>query len=411
MEAGTHCPICFGEYTTDRAHRATAMKCGHLVGFECIMKWIKERGSCPICSAPCRKTHLRQIYAAKVEAIDKEKEKDIIDKYIRETEIRKGLEAEITQLKTQIELIKISARENQARQLQSLHKIHMNFLRYCKIHFFPDNSIVEFDPINQSVIISCYKNGGFGIFKYSVCDFSVNSFIKTDEMVRSLQMSPFNDGICLVAYGKVVLLVNIYTENPIKTMHFDTPVSAVSFSRLHRNLIFVGDMSGSLHMCDLKSGTVNSTKICSENIHSVVECANMLCVASVFGLYGTQNAKSISFEKIVFDIPGICCNLTSDGRNILAVFRCTDSNIACALLGEKNLLFTPDVKQINRHRDKIFNGYIFLSDDVKNTIKVLDMNSQCMVHSYSFKEPAVDFSGDSKTLMVLTKRGAYIYGS
>jgi len=397
----------------DGTHRVTSLKCGHLFGSSCIEKWLKQRNCCPTCSAACRKTHLRPIYAARVEATDTDKEREAIDKFIRETEARKALEQEVASLKAQIEILR-SGQITRQVPVQISSKLHTSFLRYCKIHFFPDDSLVTFEPINQSLVVSCYKNGLFGVYKYSVSDFGVNSFIKTDEVVRSLQASPFNDGLCLIAYGQTVSLLNIYSECVVRTLSFATQVSAVSFSYLNRDLIFVGDMLGCLHTCNLETRHIDTQRACSENIHSIAESVDVLCVASVFGVYTRSNDVKRGpspFVRVETDATGICTSVTSDGKNILAVLRHSDCSITCILLGDKHIVFTPDVKQVNRHRDKIFNGYVMLSDDFRNTIKVLDLNTLNMVYSYAFKEPAVDFCGDSKILMALTRRGVYMYHS
>ncbi|ELA41634.1 uncharacterized protein VICG_01267 [Vittaforma corneae ATCC 50505] len=413
MDGGVYCLICFAEYTLTGGHRVISLKCGHLFGAECIEKWLNvyKRNYCPTCSAPCRKTHLRPIFAAKVEATDTEKEKQIIDKYIKENEIRKALEIEVSKLKSHIEILKSSFKQNLTATKPVGSKIHMRFVKYCKIHFFPDDSFVEFDAINQAVIISCRKNGDFGLFKYSLSNFSINSFIKFGDAVRDFKLSPFNDGLCLVAYSRCVSLLNIYTENTIKSLSFDTNVSAICFSSLDRDLIFVADMIGWLYICNLTSGKIKKAKVCNENIHSIASAEDILCVASVFGLYihGGSSYEQISFKKLESDTPGICSGVTSDGRNVLAVFRNAEYTVSGILLGKKHIVFDPEVKQLFKHNDKVFNGYIMVCDDFRNAIKVLDLNTFQMVYSYAFKEAVVGFCGDSTVLAVLTKRGIYIY--
>lgn len=416
MDGGTHCPICFGEYTFTGGHRVVSLKCGHLFGTECIEKWLHayKKNYCPTCSAPCRKTHLRPIFATKVEAADTEKEKEIIDKYTKENETRKALEMEILKLKSQIEILKSSFKLNSTVTKPTTgSKIHTRFVKYCRIHFFPDDSFIEFDAINQAVIISCRKNGDFGLFKYSLSDFSINSFIKFGDIVRDFKISPFNDGLCLVAHGKDVSLLNIYTENTIKSLSFDVNISAISFSRSNRDLIFIADMTGWFYSYNLISGGIKKAKVCDENIHSIVNTENILYIASVFGLYIHEgnSYEQWLFKKFESNIPGICSGVTSDGRNMLAVFRDAEYIVNGILLGEKHIVFCPEVKQMFRHNDKIFNGYVIVCDDFRNTLKVLDLNTFQMVYSYVFKESIVGFCGDSTNLIVLTKRGIYVYDS
>lgn len=413
MNEGSHCSICLGEYTSVGTHRVTSLKCGHLFGMECIEKWIGtyKRNYCPTCFAPCKKIHLRQIFATKVEAIDAGKEKEIIDKYIKECEMRKSLEMEVSKLKTHIDILKSSVKQSIALEKTSHSKIHMTFLKYCKIHFFPDDSLLEFDAVNQVVIITCRKNGNFGIFRYSLSDFSINSFITFKSIIRDLKISPFSDGLCLVAYGATVSLYNIYSGGIARTLSFDTEVSAVSFSPTNRDVVHVGDFAGWLYICNLISGEIIKIKICNENIHGIVVVEDVLYVASAMGIYmhtGKVHAESV-FNKFESNVTGICTGITSDGENILAIFRDQEYSVTGVLLGKKHVVFNPEIKQFFRHNDKVFNGYVIMCDDLRQTLKVLDINTLQMVYSYIFKEEVVSFCGDSKILVVLTRRGVYVY--
>lgn len=413
MDGGSHCSICFSEYTINGNHRVVSLKCGHLFGLECIEKWLSvyKRKYCPACSLPCRKTHFRLIFAAKVEATDSEKDKETIEKYLKEINLRKTLESEILKLKSQIDILKSSLKQQNAVLKVENSKIHMNFLKYHKIHFFPDQSIVHFDSINQSVVISCRKNGSFGLFKYNLLDFSINSFIKFENNIKNFNLSPFNDGLCLVASGITVSLLNIYTENVIRSLSFNFTVTFACFSSSIRGLIFVSDLSGNLHIIDIADGINITVKVCNSNIHGIVETNEQVYIASAFEIYYFDIKSYINpnINKLDIEKPGICCNITTNGRLALINFRDSNFEITGTLLGEKYIVFNPEIKQLFKHSDCVFNGYVLVTDDNKNTIKVLDLNTLQMVYLYTFKEPIVGFCGDSKVLIVLTRRGVYLY--
>jgi hypothetical protein len=50
-EEGNICIICQSMWSTNGEHRAVACKCGHMFGKTCILRWIQEKHSCPICKA------------------------------------------------------------------------------------------------------------------------------------------------------------------------------------------------------------------------------------------------------------------------------------------------------------------------------------------------------------------------
>lgn len=307
-DPGSCCSICLGEYTTSGPHRVTSLKCGHLFGSECIERWISlyKKNYCPTCSAPFKKSQLRPIFAVKIAAYEKDTEKEMIEKYVKENEARKVLEGEVAQLKLQLEIIKENNKRNRAvyNHIDNSLIIHMSFKKYCKIHFFPDLSEILFDHINQVILISCLKNGQFGIFKYSIEDFSIYSFIALESRVRCMKMSYFGDGLCLVAHGKTLSLVNIYNERAVKALSFESELTAVSFCKNDRNSVLVGDMDGYLHKVNLESCEIKKYKICNENIHSVIEKASgtgkggEVYVASVFGIFKVKlGCKDINEES------------------------------------------------------------------------------------------------------------------
>ena len=43
------CVICTQDYTKDRSHSPTVLKCGHVFGRSCIVEWRKISRSCPMC--------------------------------------------------------------------------------------------------------------------------------------------------------------------------------------------------------------------------------------------------------------------------------------------------------------------------------------------------------------------------
>lgn len=46
------CVLCTRTYTSDQAHCATVLECGHAFGRSCIVKWQENNSYCPTCSRP-----------------------------------------------------------------------------------------------------------------------------------------------------------------------------------------------------------------------------------------------------------------------------------------------------------------------------------------------------------------------
>ncbi|CAL1529566.1 unnamed protein product, partial [Lymnaea stagnalis] len=64
------CSVCLEPWSTGGEHRVTCLKCGHLFGLSCILKWVEQAHCCPQCKAPAKKSDLRNIFVRKITAED-----------------------------------------------------------------------------------------------------------------------------------------------------------------------------------------------------------------------------------------------------------------------------------------------------------------------------------------------------
>lgn len=412
-EERSQCNICYGEYTTTGSHRMASLKCGHIFGLECIEKWISisKKSYCPSCSVPCKKAQIRIIYATKILAYDESKESELISKYIDEKEKRKSLENEVIALKAQNEILKMTLKNASEIKQTEEFKLHMRFLRFNKIHFHPESSLIEIDPINNVVLISCFARGSFGIFKYSIQDFSVSSFIKFKNRIKDMKLSPFKDGLLLVTAGSELFLLNVYTETAVLSHQFDTNVISVSFDSKIRDRCFVGDDKGIVYVFNLASRSFNSSIVSEYPILALCVCNEEIYACTNFEIFKVKMNSELQLEskKIDFEYGGIATNVHSDCRNVLVTIREPEFKTTYMLLGFKDLHFRPGTKQVYRHIDQIHDRFIYIVDDEKNSIKVLSTDSLLTVYLYSFNEDVVNFAISQKIFAVLTKKGVYSF--
>ncbi|CAG5114685.1 unnamed protein product, partial [Candidula unifasciata] len=64
------CSICLEAWSTGGDHRVTCLKCGHLFGYSCIVKWVEQAHCCPQCKALAKKSDMRHIFVRKITAED-----------------------------------------------------------------------------------------------------------------------------------------------------------------------------------------------------------------------------------------------------------------------------------------------------------------------------------------------------
>ncbi|BFZ05438.1 hypothetical protein BsWGS_08477 [Bradybaena similaris] len=70
IDRDNDCPICLTPWTTCGEHRLTSLKCGHLFGHSCIIRWLETSYNCPYCYTHAEVTDLRNIFAPNIKAED-----------------------------------------------------------------------------------------------------------------------------------------------------------------------------------------------------------------------------------------------------------------------------------------------------------------------------------------------------
>lgn len=128
MLTGKTCPICLDDWTTMGAHRICSLKCGHLFGHSCLIRWfsMNSKRSCPTCKEKAHTHDIRHIYAKRLVAIDTS-ELEAVRKDL--------LLAKIEKNKFQMELTKSTCRERHMAQQVTDLKLRIGILEsqlYCK---------------------------------------------------------------------------------------------------------------------------------------------------------------------------------------------------------------------------------------------------------------------------------------
>ncbi|KAK9813183.1 hypothetical protein WJX72_010217 [[Myrmecia] bisecta] len=67
---GSYCSVCMEAWTNSGPHRICSLKCGHLFGRDCIVKWLKQKKRCPQCNKRNKLEDVRPLYVAKLTAVD-----------------------------------------------------------------------------------------------------------------------------------------------------------------------------------------------------------------------------------------------------------------------------------------------------------------------------------------------------
>ncbi|PIA29107.1 hypothetical protein AQUCO_06200005v1 [Aquilegia coerulea] len=79
---GVCCPICMESWSSEGGHQVCCLPCGHVYGFSCIEKWIRQCkrncAKCPQCSRKCGIKDIIKLYISRIAVVDGEQQKKVL---------------------------------------------------------------------------------------------------------------------------------------------------------------------------------------------------------------------------------------------------------------------------------------------------------------------------------------------
>ncbi|KAG0049119.1 RING finger and WD repeat domain-containing protein 3 [Gryganskiella cystojenkinii] len=125
------CSICFEPWTNSGLHRLISIKCGHLFGESCIVKWMGHKSQsgkakCPECNTEFKRRDIRRIWSKSVVAVDTAERDTALERAKTEQDRSTRLEVELRQSRMAFDMLK-----EEATRLQKEHdKQKARKLRY-----------------------------------------------------------------------------------------------------------------------------------------------------------------------------------------------------------------------------------------------------------------------------------------
>ncbi|KAG5859996.1 ring-finger domain-containing protein [Encephalitozoon hellem] len=416
MDCGTVCPICFSEYTSTGNHRIMSLQCGHLFGSQCIQKWIgkKSRMQCPLCSIKSTKRQIRPVYASKIVAIDTENEQMLLERCLKEEkekneyiEICAGLKAQVEALKAELSRV-IEERTRDAFTIHKQKKFSIN------VGFSTNNSIIEYDESSCTIVVTRKNGKEVGIQKFESYDFSKSEFVGLGEglCMGDISLSPFNQGLGLFPIGNVLNIVNVYSGSIVAKYTVHNKIESTCFDKDDKNTVYCGDNRGSVYFINISScEPFKALKVSNISIHSICKKGLEVFASTIYQTYKIVFSGSHAPYYLEIEPYSICTNMSEYKDHLLLTFRGLDFRVKHLICGKKEVYLSLGVKQVKRHRDRIYRDYIYIVDDERNSIRIIGVHSLEAIYTYTFKEKILDFFVCNTFLFVLTRFTIHIFSN
>ncbi|KAF9962892.1 RING finger and WD repeat domain-containing protein 3 [Mortierella alpina] len=263
------CSICFEPWTNSGIHRLVSIKCGHLFGENCILKWIAQHSrdgvvKCPECNHPAKRKDVRRIWSKSVVVLDTVEKEEAYSRVKKEQELRMRCEKDLAHSRMAYEMLKaemtkLQKKCDRQRALKRRYRLEVQRLKLTnpetdivkKFAYQPLRTIpvsasstgmahyLSYRPDEEMLVCSRQINTRHGIAKVSMRDYSnnLNDFIPIHtQAIRDVQcynVDPFaNKSLVLTAsMDKTLKISSTASQQVVLTYDLQAPVWSCCWSR------------------------------------------------------------------------------------------------------------------------------------------------------------------------------------
>ncbi|CAL8260121.1 unnamed protein product [Merluccius merluccius] len=291
-DEGDTCTICFEPWAAAGEHRLATLRCGHLFGHACIVRWLKGQGPaarCPQCNKKAKRSDIVLLYARKLSALDNSEQEGMKKSLAAEQSLRRKAELESAQCRTQLQVVTDECGKLR-KQLQELRTLisqagstsssvssstggvglpprgegsrggaHYTFskavlvsqpggcrvLAYCP----PLSCLLASQPSPQATLVP-----GYGVKKVSTVTMKGSQYVPIhSKQIRGLAFNTRHDSLMLsAALDHTLKLTSLLTNTVVQTYNAGKPVWSCSWSLDNSNYVYAGLLNGSVLVYDTR---------------------------------------------------------------------------------------------------------------------------------------------------------------
>ncbi|XP_076622515.1 ring finger and WD repeat domain 3 isoform X1 [Colletes latitarsis] len=288
VDSDQSCPICMDLWTSSGEHRLCCLRCGHLFGHSCILKWLQNSCTsanrrCPQCNRKAAVKDIRMLYAKRLTSIDTTELDKLKDRVNNVTTEKNRIEMELSKYALRQKLFeqqvssmqnRISELENQQSEI-SLHS-NENTSKHMIKKFHLDRSIeickdggcrvLDYNPWHGFLVVSQKSTNalfsGYGIKKIDSDKFQPRQFIFLhSQAIRDVMFNTTQQSLLLsVGFDKCAKLMDIQNNIIVHTFQTNFPLWSCCWSGDNPNIFFTGAQNGSITQFDIRqtSGAVET---------------------------------------------------------------------------------------------------------------------------------------------------------
>ncbi|XP_066592526.1 E3 ubiquitin-protein ligase rfwd3.S-like isoform X2 [Prorops nasuta] len=444
------CPICMDEFTNSGEHRICCLRCGHLFGHSCILRWLQTSCTsatrrCPQCNKKAAVRDIRMLYAKRLKPVDttevdklkKQLSTVIVEKNMLEIEImrlntkQKLYDQQLASMKERIKVLE-SQTANQSFRLLS-HNATMSgnkkFHLERSIEICKDDGcrVLDYNPSFRILVASQKSTNnlfpGYGIKIIDAESFQLRQFICLhSKAIRDISFHPTQESTLLsVGFDKNAKILNIQNNKELHSYQTDFPLWSCCWSGENPNTFLAGAQNGSIMQFDIrqtsgavdvmensgdKSPVVSLAKVPPSVDSGICRGGFIACRLNSCCAYEQRDGKFVS--KQIFG-EGPFFSVCYDAENNHALISCRPNkrqpnarHIVCTIdKGSEETILCNVVHTFNAGNSQHLLSrpcYIYIENDTcvaahqesSNSIPVWSLSTGKQIYNISVSDPIVD---------------------
>ncbi|XP_012214758.1 E3 ubiquitin-protein ligase rfwd3.S-like isoform X2 [Linepithema humile] len=288
IDSDQTCPICMEQWTNSGEHRLCCLRCGHLFGHSCILRWLQQSCTainrrCPQCNKKALVKHIRMLYAKKVATIDTTECDSLKKELINVTAEKKLLQLELSQYNARLKVYQqqvdcmrkhIAELESQQSDINiQMNQIASGSVSTTKFHLERSLEIckdsgcrvLDYNPWYKLLVVSQKSSNGlfngYGIRKMDCEYFNLRQFVYLHtQAVRDVTFHSTQQTLLLSAgFDKCAKLMDIQNNMIVQTYQTNHQLWSCCWSGDNPHTFLAGAQNGSISQFDIRqtSGAIS----------------------------------------------------------------------------------------------------------------------------------------------------------
>ncbi|EZA46696.1 hypothetical protein DMN91_012312 [Ooceraea biroi] len=275
------CPICMEQWTSAGEHRLCCLRCGHLFGHSCILRWLQHSCNstnrrCPQCNKKAAVKHIRMLYAKKLTTIDTSEyeqlkrdlsnasaEKQRLHEELSQYNIRQSVyEQQLACMKKRIADLESHQRSeimdhaSQSASNLSAKKFHLE--RSVEICKEEGCRVLDYNPWHRLLVTSQKSSNhlfkGYGIRKFDCEYFNLRQFIFLHaDAIRDVTFHSTQQELLLsVGFDKCAKLLDVHNNTTVHTYEMQHSLWSCCWSGDNPYVFLTGTQNGIINQFDIR---------------------------------------------------------------------------------------------------------------------------------------------------------------